>query len=88
MQASGKITIIFNSEVKKIELNQVLLTSKTQDNESVEEKVIPAEYVFVFAGGEAPYPLLKKIGVKFGGPQDQKKDQRRELVITGMRNHE
>jgi hypothetical protein len=28
---------------------------------------IPNDYVFVFAGGEAPLPLLRRAGVRFGG---------------------
>ncbi len=26
------------------------------------------DYVFVFAGGVPPFDLLKKMGVRFGGP--------------------
>jgi len=70
LQSDSNIMIILNSQVKKIESNQVWLTLKTEDGERVEDKVVPAEYVFVFAGGEPPYPLLKRIGVRFGGPSD------------------
>jgi hypothetical protein len=28
---------------------------------------LPNDFVFVFAGGEPPFELLKKAGVKFGG---------------------
>ena len=29
------------------------------------------DYVFVMAGGEPPYPLLKSMGVKFGGEDEE-----------------
>ena len=73
LQQDGKVTIILNSEAKRIEPSQVLLATKTEDGKQIGEKVIPAKYVFVFAGGEPPYPLLKKIGVHFGGPSDPEK---------------
>jgi thioredoxin reductase (NADPH) len=33
---------------------------------------LPNDYVFIFAGGEAPLPLLRRAGVRFGGePRDE-----------------
>jgi hypothetical protein len=29
--------------------------------------------VFIFAGGEPPFPLMKKIGIRFGGEIETKK---------------
>lgn len=33
------------------------------------EQEIPNEYVFIFAGGEPPFKLLRDIGIDFGGDQ-------------------
>ena len=70
LQQDAKVEIFFNSRVKKIESSQVLLAVETEDGGQTCEKIIPAEHVFVFAGGEPPYPLLRKIGVRFGGASD------------------
>jgi thioredoxin reductase/Pyruvate/2-oxoacid:ferredoxin oxidoreductase delta subunit len=70
LQQDGKVEILFNSRVKKIESSQVLLAIETEDGGRTCERIIPAEHVFVFAGGEPPYPLLRKIGVRFGGASD------------------
>ena len=52
-----RVNVIFNSEVKEIrESNVVLATPKG-------ELELPNEFVFIFAGGEMPFELLKKIGV-------------------------
>ena len=40
----------------------------TRDGESKAYRV-RNDYVFVMAGGEPPYPLLKGMGVEFGGDQ-------------------
>ncbi len=57
----GKIKVHFNSNIKEIQDSRVLIE---QENE-----VIPLQnsYVFIFAGGEPPFPLMKKIGIRFGG---------------------
>jgi hypothetical protein len=35
---------------------------------------IPNDFVFVFAGGDPPYPLLQSMGIQFGGDPAQKKE--------------
>ena len=55
---NGKISIIYNSEVKEIRQNSVLLTTPEGDKEVLND------YVFVFAGGELPFEFLKKIGIE------------------------
>ncbi len=70
LQQDGTIEVLFNSQVKKIESSQVLLVIETEGGGGSCERIIPAGHVFVFAGGEPPYPLLKKIGVRFGGASD------------------
>lgn len=54
------IKIIFESDVKEITKDRVLLE---KDGETFE---ILNDYVFVFAGGLVPFPLLNEIGIQFG----------------------
>jgi thioredoxin reductase len=58
---SGAVTPVFESEVIEIRETTVLLTTPDGGRE------IPNQYVFVFAGGVPPFPLLKDAGVAFGG---------------------
>jgi thioredoxin reductase (NADPH) len=58
--ASGKLKVRFNSMPVEIRENSVLMEVEG----TVEE--LPNDYVWVFAGGEAPNEFLKKIGVEFG----------------------
>jgi thioredoxin reductase/NAD-dependent dihydropyrimidine dehydrogenase PreA subunit len=53
------ITVIFNSQPTVIREKEVLLETR----EGL--KVIPNDYVFVFAGGELPFEFLKSVGVGF-----------------------
>jgi putative YpdA family bacillithiol system oxidoreductase len=57
---SGKIKVLFNSTPTEIRPDSVLLEVAGQVQE------IPNDYMWVFAGGTAPYEFLKKIGVQFG----------------------
>jgi thioredoxin reductase/NAD-dependent dihydropyrimidine dehydrogenase PreA subunit len=57
----GVIQTFFNSEVKEILPEQVKLRQNGLEMD------LPNDHVFVFAGGEPPYPLLQRMGVKFGG---------------------
>jgi len=61
MIQSGAITPLFESEVKEIKESAVLLTTPQGELE------IANQYVFIFAGGVPPFPLLKDAGVRFGG---------------------
>ena len=62
MIAEKKITVLFNSMVAEIRDTEVSLRK-----EGDEMLVIPNSYVFIFAGGEPPFPLMQKIGIQFGG---------------------
>jgi thioredoxin reductase (NADPH) len=62
MIAEKKITVLFNSTVAEIRDTEVSLRK-----EGDEMLVIPNSYVFIFAGGEPPFPLMQKIGIQFGG---------------------
>ena len=57
---SGKVEVLFNSNVKEIRPSSVILDSNGQIRE------IANDYVWIFAGGVPPYDLLKKAGVRFG----------------------
>ncbi|MBI5624081.1 MAG: NAD(P)-binding domain-containing protein [Elusimicrobia bacterium] len=61
--ASGRIRVLFNSAVTSVEPDAVVLRLKDA------EERLPNDHVFVFAGGEVPFPLLKSMGVKFGGDE-------------------
>ncbi|MBI2836925.1 MAG: NAD(P)-binding domain-containing protein [Acidobacteria bacterium] len=54
-----RITIELGSQVKEILADRVVLTTHRGPIE------IPNQYVFIFAGGEPPYDLLKKVGIRF-----------------------
>jgi len=56
----GKIKPLFNSEVKEILDDRVILTIK-DDNE---EKIIENDLVYIFAGGVLPTKFLEKIGIR------------------------
>ncbi len=55
---SGAVHCIFNSHVKEIRSNSVILSHEDGMNE------IPEDYVFVFAGGELPTKFLQKLGIR------------------------
>jgi thioredoxin reductase (NADPH) len=55
---TGKITVLFNSNVGEIKPKSVILI--TQDG----SKELANDFVFIFAGGEMPAELLKKVGVR------------------------
>jgi thioredoxin reductase (NADPH) len=67
-QAEGRIDVLFNSQVKSIEPGSAVL--RVEEAGNVRETSVPADYVFVLAGGEPPYPLLKKMGIRFHGEKE------------------
>jgi thioredoxin reductase len=73
LQRAAGISVLFNSVVKQIEVGRALLSIGKHDNDGqTTEKNLRANYVFVLAGAEPPYTLLKKIGVRFGEPHGAK----------------
>ena len=58
----GRIRLLFSSHVRRIGVGEAILTAG--DGEPSEVR-LPNDYVFVFAGGEPPYPLLKQMGIRF-----------------------
>ena len=59
--SAGKIKTLFSSNVNEITDDTVNIQTEDDNIE------IPNNYIFIFAGGEPPFNLLKKIGIAFGG---------------------
>jgi thioredoxin reductase len=59
--ASGRIETLFHSQPVNIAEDRVTLRV------GHEERELPNDYVFVFAGGVPPFDLLKKVGIQMGG---------------------
>ena len=59
--ANRRIEGAFNTDVEEIAPASVRL--KTPDG----ARELPNDYVFVFAGGEPPFELLRQMGIRFGG---------------------
>jgi putative YpdA family bacillithiol system oxidoreductase len=69
----GKVKVLFNSHpIEFRQDNVVLQVNGTQ-------QTLPNDYVWIFAGGEAPTAFLKKIGIGFG-ERDITKDGWRAVV--------
>ena len=77
MVGEGRISVLYNSEVQRIGTSESILSIQT------EEQRVPADYVFIMVGGEPPYPLLKKIGIRFGGPAAEDMEQGDVLKEAG-----
>ncbi len=61
----GKIKVVYDSTVKEINPQSVVLNTPQGEME------LPNDYVFIFAGGEPPFQLLKNIGIQFGEEEQQ-----------------
>jgi thioredoxin reductase (NADPH) len=61
--ASGKLQVVFESVPVEIRENAIVLEVAGHLTE------IPNDYVWIFAGGQAPDDFLRKVGIEFG-PQD------------------
>ena len=59
--SNGRVRLLLGSEVREIGRQSATLRAGGADLE------IPNDYVFVFAGGEAPLGMLRQVGVRFGG---------------------
>lgn len=59
----GKVTVLFESNVVRIEQDRVVLKCEEGDGEA--ERTLDNDEVFVFAGGKPPFPLLEAAGVSF-----------------------
>ena len=56
--ASGKVTPYFNSQIQEIRDDVAVLTHEGQS------RILPADYVVVRIGGEAPYAFLERLGIR------------------------
>ena len=61
MLASRRIEGAFNTDVQEIGPASIRL--KTPDG----TRELQNDYVFVFAGGDPPFELLRRMGIRFGG---------------------
>jgi thioredoxin reductase len=61
LSAQRRVRLAMPSEVEAIADRSIRLRGPDGSRE------IPNDYVFVFAGGEPPFALLKQVGVRFGG---------------------
>ncbi len=59
--ANRRIEGAFNTDVEEIGPASVRLKT------TVGARELPNDYVFVFAGGEPPFELLRQMGIRFGG---------------------
>ncbi len=73
---SGKVKPILNSNVTRIDSNEVALS--TPDG----EVTLINDYVLIFAGGIPPYDQLKSYGIKFGGEIPREKILQEAPVST------
>jgi thioredoxin reductase len=64
LASQGRIQLLFSSEVHEIRRHSAIIRAGANEQE------IPNDYVFIFAGGDAPLALLKGIGVRFGGERN------------------
>jgi len=61
MIEDNRIRVLFDSEINEIGDTYVKILKDQK------EISLPNSYVFIFAGGEPPFPLMHKIGIRFGG---------------------
>ncbi len=83
---NGKVEVLFETNPREFKEGSVILDVKGEQRE------IPNDFVWIFAGGIPPYDFLKKIGVQFGqkditaeaSKEAKKQEQeRRELAKAG-----
>jgi thioredoxin reductase len=65
--AEGRVSLAFSSKVDRIESGSVVLAPT--DGAAGKPVALRNDHVFVFAGGEPPYPILKRMGIRFGGEE-------------------
>ena len=69
----GKVRLLLDSRVERIAKDSVVLKVKDDGVERTVE--LNNDYVFVFAGGEPPYTLLKNAGIRFGTETQEAEQQ-------------
>ncbi|MDF1798307.1 MAG: NAD(P)-binding domain-containing protein, partial [Planctomycetota bacterium] len=61
----GRVTVLFHSQVTRIDATSVELTVAEREGAEPEPRVLPNDEVFVLAGGIPPFELLERSGVSF-----------------------
>ncbi len=64
--------MIFESSVKRIEKDSVLLSVRVDGIDNTLQ--LSNDFVFVCAGGEPPYDLLRSFGVRFNSDEVEQLD--------------
>ncbi len=65
LEEEGRVRVVLNSQVTRIEERRAVL--EVRAGNQAQEQTVAVDYVYVLAGGEPPYPFLKRIGIRFGG---------------------
>ena len=78
---SGKVEVLFNTNPVEFKSESVVLDVQGQQRE------LPNDFVFIFAGGVPPYDFLKKIGIGFG-MRDLTKEASSEAKQAEKEKHE
>lgn len=73
--AAGQVELLLPSTVEAIREGSVLLTV------GGERRELANDFVFVMIGGEPPFPLLRKAGVRFGGASDPEGERAPERKV-------
>jgi len=68
LRQEGRLDVILNSEVKRIEPDHVILAVR-QDGTEIEKRQ-PTTAVFILIGGDPPFERLRRIGIRFGGSSE------------------
>jgi len=76
LQNEGRVDIVLNSQVTRIEEGRA--TVDVREGDETRAVTLAADYVFILAGGEPPYPFLKGLGICFGGDVETASDRRAE----------
>lgn len=66
---SGQLDVVFNSEVQRIEKDHVVLTVHHDQKQT--RKRLSVAAVFILIGGDPPFELLRRVGIRFGVASDQ-----------------
>jgi thioredoxin reductase (NADPH) len=64
VRREGRLEVIFNSHVKRIERDHVVLAIHNKKGQT--EKHLSATAVFILIGGAPPFRLLRQAGIRFG----------------------
>lgn len=67
--ANRRLAMLLSSEVREIQPDFAVLEINTNNPSQKKLVKIQNNFVFVFAGGDPPFPLLKSIGIGFGGSE-------------------